>query len=286
VQAMLADSPQAKTGTSLDGNAGALAIAVSSLACARAWWGWVWQRLRAYREVAPLAGVAYALWKRRASQAALRQRHFMQQCTVLLVDIEGLRKRTELVERVSTPTLFSRTLRSMMFENEQMVELVTAAARRATPESPLLELGPNGWLVMANINAHLMETLGAIGHTAAACGRSVEIVEFLFALVNDRTTASRRQLRVYLVQEQALRDLPSAGDLDLRRGSSKRAYAVLRAMASFYRPQAEEHGERHKVAGISTGLPSGMGRTWLVYPRVAGANLGTGQQPLAALSAL
>ncbi len=53
---------------------------------------------------------------------------------------------------------------------------------------------------MANINAHLMEICGAFGHAAAACGRQVEIVEFLYALVNDRTTTSRQQLRVYVVK--------------------------------------------------------------------------------------
>ena len=37
------------------------------------------------------------------------------------------------------------------------MELVSDAAERATHSSPLLELGGDGWLVMANINAHLME---------------------------------------------------------------------------------------------------------------------------------
>ena len=41
------------------------------------------------------------------------------------------------------------------------------AAEKASPSAPLLELGGDGWLVMANINAHLMEdsrrkTLGRV----------------------------------------------------------------------------------------------------------------------------
>merc|ERR1712232_830056 len=110
--------------------------------------------------------------------------------------------------RVTVPTLFSRTLRQLMFENEQMVELVSEGATRTTHDAPLLELGKGGWLVMANINAHLMETCCAVGHTAAGCGHDVVIEEVLYGLVRDRTTTSRDQLRVYVVRESQLRQLP------------------------------------------------------------------------------
>lgn len=241
-------------------------------------WQSVSQQIRMYREVAPLIGLAFALWKRwqwhmkaREASEALRQGRFMQQCAVLLVNLDGLRKPADpadVVPQVSVPMLFSRTLRTLMFENEQMVELVSEAASQATDESPLLELGADGWLVMANINAHLMEACGTFGHVAAACGRSVEIVEFIFGLVNDRTTTSRQQLRVYIVKESDLRQLPEVEDLDLRRGSGRNAFSVLRCMAARYKPPADSSRERHRVASISSGLPSGMGRTWLTFPQV------------------
>eukprot|EP00933_Yihiella_yeosuensis_P073533 TRINITY_DN82248_c0_g1_i1.p1 TRINITY_DN82248_c0_g1~~TRINITY_DN82248_c0_g1_i1.p1 ORF type:complete len:298 (-),score=46.83 TRINITY_DN82248_c0_g1_i1:67-960(-) len=237
-------------------------------------WKWLLSRIRLYREVAPLAGLAYWLWKRRQWQkqlqeaaAELREGRFMQQCTLLLVDVDGLRKTADPSSRISVPTLFSRTLRSLLFENRNMVELVTEAANRATVKNPLLDLGADGWLVMANINAHLMESFGAFGHLAAACGHSVEIVEFLFGLVNDRTTTSRHQLRVYVVKESALRNLPPAEALDLSRGSSRSAFYILQAMAAAYRPPPEDLGHRHRVVTPTHGLPSGMGRTWLTFPK-------------------
>jgi len=234
------------------------------------------QQIRTYREVAPLIGLAFALWKRwqwhvqaREASEALRHGRFMQQCAVLLVNLDGLRKPADpmhVAPHVSVPMLFSRTLRTLMFENEQMVDLVSEAASRATAESPLLDLGAEGWLVMANINAHLMEACGTFGHVAAACGQRVNIVEFIFGLVNDLTTTSRQQLRVYVVKESDLRRLPLEEELDLRRGSGRSAFSVLRCMAARYKPPAESPFERHRVASISSGLPSGMGRTWLTFP--------------------
>ncbi|CAE8612256.1 unnamed protein product, partial [Polarella glacialis] len=131
---------------------GTLALNLTGPSVLRLLWHWLSRQLRHYREVAPLAGLAYALWKRRQASAAVREGRFMQQCTVLLVDVDGLRK-TGAPSRVSVPTLFSKTLRALMFENHQMVELVSKAANCATADSPLLELGDDvGRLVMANIN--------------------------------------------------------------------------------------------------------------------------------------
>ena len=39
-------------------------------------------------------------------------------------------------------------------------------------------------LVMANINAHLMEATCSYGHVVAACGNPVNVVEFLYGLVS------------------------------------------------------------------------------------------------------
>eukprot|EP00435_Cladocopium_sp_Y103_P069426 s200_g33.t1 len=166
-------------------------------------------QLRRYREVAPVAGLLYAMWQRRqwqwqASQAAkaVRDRRFMELCTFLLVNVDGLKRGADASTTISVQTLFTRTLRSLMFDNEQMVELVSQAAEKAVPTAPLLELGGDGWLVMANINAHLMEATCSYGHVAAACGNPVNVVEFIYGLVNDRTTTSRQQLRVYVVREK------------------------------------------------------------------------------------
>merc|ERR1711920_1126003 len=159
-----------------------------------------------------------------------------------------------------------------------MMELVSEAANRTTRETPLLELGDGGWLVMANINAHLMETCCAFGHTAAVCGHEVMIEEFLYGIVRDRNTTSRDQIRVYVVKESQLRSLPNADELDLSRGSRKNAYSVLQAMAAAYDPPEEGsisaprgniggYGGKLANVGITTGLPSGMGRTWLVFPK-------------------
>lgn len=90
------------------------------------------------------------------------------------VNVDGLRKGADHSKCISVQTLFTRTLRSLMFDNEcpaelrltcltcgprNMVELASQAAEKALPQAPLLELGADGWLVMANINAHLMERM-------------------------------------------------------------------------------------------------------------------------------
>ena len=89
------------------------------------------------------------------------------------MNVEGLRKGADHSKSISVQTLFTRTLRSLMFDNEcrektslsayckprNMVDLVSQAAEKALPQAPLLELGGDGWLVMANINAHLMERM-------------------------------------------------------------------------------------------------------------------------------
>ncbi|CAJ1342582.1 unnamed protein product [Effrenium voratum] len=225
--------------------------------------------LRRYREVASVAGLLCALWQRRQwmrtrarAAAAVRAGRFMEQCTFLLVNVEGMMKDANPASTVSVQTLFSRTLKSLMFDNEKMVELVSQAAERATPVAPLLELGSDAWLVMANLNAHLMEACCSRGHVAAACGTPVHVVEFIYGLVNDRTTNSRQQLRVYVIRERDLRNLPEAKDLDLRRCSFKSAYSVLRIMAFSYQAPALYHN----VLSMTSGLPSGMGRTWLTFP--------------------
>ncbi|CAE7253183.1 unnamed protein product, partial [Symbiodinium microadriaticum] len=204
----------------------------------RALWSVVRPPLVRYREIAPAAGLIYAIWQRRQWQKqtelqalAVREGRFMEQCSILLVNLEGLTCGANLSSTVSIQTLFTRTLRSLMFDNEKMVELVSDAAEKVSPSQPLLELGADGWLVMANINAHLMEALGSSGHAAAACGFPVRVVEFLYALVNDRTTKSRQQLRVYVVRESDLRNIPEAAALDLRRSSHRNAYGVLQSMA-------------------------------------------------------
>lgn len=230
-------------------------------------WQWVKQRLRAYRDVAPLVGLAYAWWSRHAAEAELREGRFMQQCTFLLVDVEGLRKTNSELERVTVPTLFSRTLRALVFENAQMAKLVSDAAARTTPSSPLLSLGSGNWLVMANINAHILEVCGAYGHTAAICGHEVDAVEVLYALVNDRETKSRQQLRVYLVRESQLRELPAEEALDLRRNSRRSAFSILQKMAAVYRPPPDHIRAKLADPGVTSGLPSGMGRTWICFPR-------------------
>lgn len=229
-------------------------------------------QLRRYREVAPVAGLLYALWQRRqwqwqASQAAkaVRDRHFMELCTFLLVNVDGLKRGADASTTISVQTLFTRTLRSLMFDNEQMVDLVSQAAEKAVPAAPLLELGGDGWLVMANINAHLMEATCSYGHVAAACGNPVNVVEFLYGLVNDRTTTSRQQLRVYVVREKDLQNLPESLELDLRRSSFRSAFSVLQSMARSY--TAPPPGFRqHNALSMTTGLPSAMGRTWLTFP--------------------
>lgn len=119
---------------------------------------------------------------------------------------------------------------------------------------------------MANINAHLMEALGSSGHAAAACGFPVRVVEFLYALVNDRTTKSRQQLRVYVVRESDLRNIPEAAALDLRRSSHRNAYGVLQSMARSYSVPPPQM-RKHNVLGMTSGLPSAMGRTWLTFPQ-------------------
>lgn len=246
------------------------ALAVNSLSMMHLIWGWAKRQLHSYRELAPILALGYAYWRRRAAASALREGRIMHLCTVILVDVDGLRRvagANASVDRVTVPTLFSRTLRTLMFDNEHMVELVSEAARRTTREAPLLELGTRGWLVMANINAHLMETCCAFGHAAAVCGHDVEIVEVLYGLVHDRTTTSRDQLRVYVVKESQLRALPAAPELDLGRGSRRNAYSVLCAMANAYEPPMKATHSGLADAGITTGLPSGMGRTWLVFPK-------------------
>ena len=52
------------------------------------------------------------------------------------------------------------------------------------PTQPHVRLSANLRLVMANINAHLMEAACTYGHVAAACGNSVNVVEFLYGLVS------------------------------------------------------------------------------------------------------
>eukprot|EP00439_Symbiodinium_sp_Y106_P061501 s3585_g9.t1 len=201
----------------------------------RALWSVVRPPLVRYREIAPAAGLIYAIWQRRQWQKqtelqalAVREGRFMEQCSILLVNLEGLTCGANL----SSTTLF-------------IVRILWAFAR-ATPSQPLLELGGDGWLVMANINAHLMEALGSSGHAAAACGFPVRVVEFLYALVNDRTTKSRQQLRVYVVRESDLRNIPEAAALDLRRSSHRNAYGVLQSMARSYSvppPQMRKHND-------------------------------------------
>lgn len=145
------------------------------------------------------------------------------------------------------------------------MDLVSQAAEKAVPAAPLLELGGDGWLVMANINAHLMEATCSYGHVAAACGNPVNVVEFLYGLVNDRTTTSRQQLRVYVVREKDLQNLPESLELDLRRSSFRSAFSVLQSMARSY--TAPPPGFRqHNALSMTTGLPSAMGRTWLTFP--------------------
>lgn len=244
-----------------------LGIRLSPSTFARALWWWIKRQLHTYKEVAPLIGLAYALWRRRTAAVALQEGRFMQQCTFILVDTQGLLKSESKVLRyVTVPTLFSRTLRALMFDNAQLVERVSEAAGCTTAAAPLLELGALGTYVMANINAHLMEICNAAGHAAAACGQDIEIIKVLFGLVNDRTTSARRQLRVYVVKETQLRSLPSEEQLDLQRASRKNAYAMLRAMAAACHEEAAEVDSEINL-GITTGLPSGMGRTWLVVPK-------------------
>ncbi|CAK9108220.1 Hypothetical protein SCF082_LOCUS50345 [Durusdinium trenchii] len=228
--------------------------------------------LRRYRDVAPVAGLLYALWQRRKWQhqaelaaAAVREGRFMEQCTFLLVNLDGLKKGADFSSTISVQTLFTRTLRSLMFDNEKMVELVSQAAEKASPSAPLLELGGDGWLVMANINAHLMEACCTYGHVAAACGNSVNVVQFLYGLVNDRTTTNRQQLRVYVIREKDMQNLPERLELDLRRSSFKSAFSVLQSMAASY--TAPPPGFRLRNAlSMTTGLPSAMGRTWMTFP--------------------
>ena len=62
-----------------------------------------------------------------------------------------------------------------MFDNEKMVELVSQAAERATPVAPLLELGSDAWLVMANLNAHLMEACCSRGRPG--CNRGPQYLD-------------------------------------------------------------------------------------------------------------
>ncbi|CAJ1439442.1 unnamed protein product [Effrenium voratum] len=164
--------------------------------------------LRRYREVASVGGLVYALWQRRQWKraaeeacAAVRAGRFMEQCSFLLVNVDGLKKGANMASTVSVQTLFTRTLKSLMFDNENMVDRVSRASERATPGAPLLELGSDAWLVMANLNAHLMEACCSYGHVAAACGTPVNVVEFIYGLVNDRTTTSRQQLRVYVIRD-------------------------------------------------------------------------------------
>ena len=101
---------------------------------ARAFWSLVRPPLLRYREIAPAAGLLYAVWKRRQWQRqaelaakAVREGRFMEQCSLLLVNVEGLLKGANLSATVSIQTLFTRTLRSLMFDNEKMVELVSEA---------------------------------------------------------------------------------------------------------------------------------------------------------------
>jgi len=242
--------------------------AVRAVSVLWALWQWSKVQLRAYRDVAPLAGLAFAWWRRYAAERQLREGHFMEQCTFLMVNVEGLRK--DVATRVSVPTLFSRTLRELTFHNAQMAKIINEAAARTTKRWPFLSLRSEGWLVMANINAHILEVCSSWGHAAAFCGQEVEIVEVIYALVNDRTTTSRRQLRVYLVPASQLRALPPEDELDLRRGSRRSAYTILQKMAALYTPPPTDE---HTLAdnGVTSGLSSGMGRTWLVVPKAAGA---------------
>lgn len=259
---------------------------------------WLWHQLRSYRDWAPLVTLLYAVWKRRSAVAAIREGRFMQQCSVIFLDVDGMRRVPASLEacgeatatttsRISTPTLFTRTLRALMFDNEQMVDLVSRAAARTTPDSPMLDLGADGWLVMANINAHIMEACGTFGHVAAACGHAVDAVEFIYCIVNDRTTTSRQQLRIYVVRESQLRHLPPLGEMDLQRGSWTRAYYVLRTMVALYRPPPANVQSSQRHRSITSGLPEGrLGRTWLCFPVAGGDALLSRAPSLAALSAL
>lgn len=242
-------------------------IARVDVGLTRELWRWTKVQFRRYRDVAPLAALAYAWWRRKSDERDLMQGRFMEQCTFLMVNVDGLRRDGSL--DVGVPTLFTRSLREITFNNPQMAKLISEAAKHTTMENPFLPLGTQDWLVMANINAHILEVCGAFGHTAALCGHPVEIVEVLFALVNDVTTTSRHQLRVYLVREDQLRNLPPSFELDLRRGSRKNAYAILQKMAASYRPpNGILQNDRHLAdAGVTSGLAGSMGRTWLVFPR-------------------
>lgn len=241
---------------------------------------WAKQRMRAYRDIAPLAGLAYAWWLRQKSRQALREGKLMQLCTFLYVDVDGLRHDYPhlTMGKVSLQTLFSRTLQSLVFHNAEMANLVREAAARTTENEPILRFYSSGWLVMASINAHVLETCGSVGHVAAMTGNEVDMTEVIFALVNDRTTTSRQQLRVYMVQERQLRALPAESELDLRRDSRSSAYRILQKMAAQYQAPSEELIRRIGDMGTTAGLPSGMGRTWLCYPRHFAAEH-SGEQP-------
>ena len=123
----------------------------------RALWSVVRPPLVRYREIAPAAGLIYAIWQRRQWQKqtelqalAVREGRFMEQCfasamslenqllprkfcgfelhhfvaillprcSILLVNLEGLTCGANLSSTVSIQTLFTRTLRSLMFDNE------------------------------------------------------------------------------------------------------------------------------------------------------------------------
>ena len=103
----------------------------------------------------------------------------------------------------------------------------------------------------------VQEACCSLGHVAAACGNKVNVVEFIYGLVarrvrrsckeghsriylyiyiyqfppissgaaqvNDRTTTNRQQLRVYVIREKDLQNLPERMELDLRRSSFRSA---------------------------------------------------------------
>ena len=226
----------------------------------------MWERVEFL--LLPVGGSLFSLWQRRRKQredaAALRAESFRDQCSVLLVNFDGMRSSCQDGNVVALATLFSRTLRDLLFDNEALLDLVTSAAKRAEEGGgALLPLGEDSWMVLAQINAHLCEVCSVAGNIASVMGQPIERREMIFGLCNDVGSAGRRQLRVYVIPEDQLRQLPVAEDLNLERKSWRRAFQVAQEMAAGYVPPDEDiRGQQAKVTAREQKLPSGMARTW------------------------